>query len=36
MAMMADERHIVEHWRNYTVGGDNKYLEKNMTHSRFA
>lgn len=34
--MIADGRHIAEHWRNYTDRGDNKYLEKNMTLSRFA
>jgi len=28
MPMMADERHSVEHWKNYTDRGDTKYLEK--------
>jgi len=36
MATMADERHILEHWRNYTDRGDIKHLEKDMPHSRFA
>jgi hypothetical protein len=36
MPMMADERHSVEHWKNYTDRGDTKYLEINMPHSRFA
>jgi hypothetical protein len=28
MAIIADGRYIVEHWRNYTDRGDTKYLEK--------